>query len=111
MSEREYVAEPLDENERYLELSYNHPLEVPPNFSAICPQTSQASSVLQIENLSTSNVLSYYVNAGGGFDKTGTIPANDATPKTWVHNFNGAKLVVTNISTRNASALVTLRST
>ena len=98
------------ETQGQLDLSYNHPLPVPPNFTAVCGQTTQATSILQVENLSTSNVLSFYVNAGS-YTHQGVIPANDATPWSVAMNFNGAKLEVSNISTRDAKALVTLRST
>jgi len=93
-----------------LKLEYNQPLRVPPNFTAVA-QTTQANSVLQIENLSSSNTLLYFVNAGSVLNENGEIPANTSDPKTWVENFNGATLNVSNISTRDAVALVTLRST
>ncbi len=94
-----------------LQLQYNQPLTVAENFSAVCDPTTQATSILQIENLSTSNTLSYFINAGSALTKSGVISPNNSTPDVYDVNFNGAKLVVTNISTRDASALVTLRST
>lgn len=94
-----------------LSLQYNQPLTVPENFSANCAVTTQANSVLQIENLSTSNTLSYFINGGSALTQAGSIRANTSTPFQAVVNFNGARLVVTNTSSRDASALVTLKST
>ncbi|MVA26945.1 hypothetical protein V6582_20045 [Agrobacterium vitis] len=91
-------------------LEYNMPLNVPEDFSAVANPTTQADSVLQIENLSTSNTLQFYVNAGA-FTYQGQILANTADPYVVVHNFNGAALKITNISTRSATAKVTLKST
>lgn len=94
-----------------LSLQYNQPLTVPENFSANCAATTQAISVLQIENLSTSNTLSFFINGGSALTYAGSIPANTSTPYQYVGNFNGGRLVVTNTSSRDASALVTLKST
>jgi predicted alternative tryptophan synthase beta-subunit len=93
-----------------LKLEYNTPVNVKEDFSAVADPTSQATSILNIENLSTSNTLLYYVNAGT-FTKQGSIAPNTATPDQIVYNFNGSKLVFTNTSTRDATAKVTLKST
>lgn len=89
---------------------YNYPLQVPQNYSAVCPQTTQADSTLQVQNLSTSNALTFFVN-GGGLHESHTIAAN--TPQPWVtqQNFGGAELKISNLSSRPATAQVTLTST
>jgi len=98
------------ELQKSFELRYNFPLDLPPNFTAVANPTSQAMSVLQVENLSTSNVATFFIN-GGGVSEVINLPANSAQPYTLVHNFNGSKLEVSNISTRDAVIQIVLRST
>jgi hypothetical protein len=93
-----------------LSLSYNSPLPVPQNYSAICNPTSQAMSILQVQNLSTSFTLAFYVNAGS-YTYQGSIPANVTTPWAIPQNFAGSMLTVTNLSSESATAQVTLKST
>lgn len=91
-----------------LELSSNDPITVPPNFKCKA-QTTQTSSFLQIVNLSESFTLLYFVTAGSVLTQNGSISPGGA-PSQWVMNFNGAELVVANVSTMNASMQVTLIS-
>jgi len=93
-----------------LKLSYNSPLQVPQNFSTVCDTTSQTTSILQVQNLSSSFTLTFFVNAGS-FTHEGSIPANDTTPWSVTQNFNGSKLTVANISSEEATGQVTLLST
>jgi hypothetical protein len=105
------TTRPSVETQGNLDLSYNNPVTVPTNWSAVCAVTTQATSILQVQNLSTSNVASFFVNAGGTPLPVINIQANDRQPYQLPQNFNGAKLVVTNISTSTADILVTLQST
>ncbi len=91
-----------------LVLSSNDPITVPPN-SKCTAQTTQAASFLQIENLSQSFTLLYFVTAGTVLTQSGSIPAGGG-PLQWTDNFNGAELVVANVSTMAASMEVTLIS-
>ncbi len=95
--------------EKTLELESNQPLIVPPDHKAV-GRTTQTQSFLQLENLSVDNTLRYFVEGGQALTRAGEIPANDSTPKHWVKNFNGAQLVVANVSTRAANMKVTLIS-
>ena len=92
-----------------LKLEYNFPIDVPPNFSAVCNKTTQAKSILQVENLSTSYVASFYADSKG-LNHLGTLSANDPSPWQDVQDFGGSKLEVANLSTRDATIRVTLRS-
>lgn len=88
-----------------LELSPNNALTVPPGFKTICP-TTQTCSLLQIENLSQSFTVLYFVSDGID-SNSGSLTAG-ASPFQCTKNFNAATLVVANVSVTNASMKVTL---
>jgi len=100
----------MAESEFNLTLEYNDPVVIAPGSKAEA-QTTQAPSLLQIVNLSSSFVANYYINGGQALTQVGGIPANDPNPRRWNVNFNGAKLVVANTTTKDASIEVTLIST
>ena len=98
-------------NPNSLQLSYNQPLNVAQNFSAVCAATTETNSILQIQNLSTTTELSFFIEGGGFQTQTGTLPPNDPQGLfTSAIITNGSQLVVSNISALPATALVTLRS-
>jgi hypothetical protein len=93
-----------------IKLAYNHPLNVPNNFSAVCDPTSQNLTSVSIQNLSSAFALTVYVDPApasypGGFID---IAANNPTPIRWAQNYNAAKLVISNISQESATAKITL---
>lgn len=93
-----------------LGLKYNHPLNVPQNFSAVCPKTTQNNSIVQVQNLSATFDLTFYIDpAPASGSSLVTIKANDPTPWRNVQNYNGAKLLISNISQEAATARVTLK--
>jgi hypothetical protein len=88
-----------------LTLSSNDALTVQPGNKAVGP-TTQTPSLLQIENLSQSFTVSYFVS--DGIDpKSGSI-AVGSQPFQWVKNFNGATLTIANVSVTDAPMQVTL---
>lgn len=92
-----------------LQLEYNSPVNVPQNFSAVCPKTTQNNSSLSIQNLSASFSLTVYIDpAPLTGPSTITIAANNPTPFINVQNYNGAKLSISNISQEGATAKITL---
>ena len=109
MSNQAAQTAPLDATDS-LNLQYNQPLHVPQNFSSLCSETTQATSLLQVQNLSSSDNLTFFVN-GGGLAESHVIPANQPEPWMVQSNFGGATLKVSNVSSRPATALVTLSST
>jgi len=90
-------------------LEYDHPVNVPQHFSAVCKKTTQNNSHLQIINQSATFELTVYIDpapeSGGA---TQTRAANDRTPINIVQNYAGAVLNVANISQEAASAQVQL---
>jgi hypothetical protein len=104
-------APPPEAQAPALQLEYNRPVRVPPNTS-VRTRTTQAITVLQIQNLSTRSALIYAINGGQILATSGTMPANDPTPKRWVILFKGGELVISNLSTASDTImLVTLVST
>ena len=90
-------------------LSYDHPINVPQFFSAVCEKTIQGSTMLKVQNLSSSFALTFFVNpAPSNGKQLYTIPANDPTPRYLPHNWNGAVLKVSNMSQEAATARVSL---
>ena len=92
------------------QLKYNDPIDVYPDERIVCEHTTQTDSILQIENLSTSNKADFFIQ-WGGHKKSESLNPNTAEPYRLIENFNGTKLNVMNISTRKADIKVTLKST
>lgn len=93
-----------------LELEYNHPLNVPQNYSAK-GKTTQNTSVLSIQNTSAAFSLTVFVSPdvpNSTHNGVYTINANDATPLRLVNNWNGSILSISNISQEAATAKVTI---
>ena len=90
-----------------LSWEYNSPINVPQHFSAVCEKTTQNESIVRVQNLSATFDLTFYI-IGGGVTETVTISANDRKPWQKVHNFEGSKLRIANISQESASLQATL---
>lgn len=90
-----------------LNWQYNFPINVPQHFSAVCQKTTQNPSMVTVQNLSATFDLTFYL-LGGGLHIVHTIKANDRTPWRKVHNFNGSKLRIANISQEAATLQATL---
>ncbi|MEX0300541.1 MAG: hypothetical protein AB3N28_15815 [Kordiimonas sp.] len=90
-----------------LSWEYNNPINVPQHFSAVCEKTTQNESIVRVQNLSATFDLTFYI-IGGGLTETVTIQANDRKPWQKVHNFEGSKLRIANISQESASLQATL---
>lgn len=90
-----------------LDLSSNDPVTLPPNYKCT-GATSQIQSLLQIQNLSRSFEAWYFASAGDAFTKNGRIAAGATDPIQWVWNFQGAELVIANVSPLEASMKITL---
>lgn len=91
-----------------VQIEYGHPVNIPQNFTGVCPKTTQNTSALTIQNLSNTFDATVYVDpdpTGKGFH---TLPANDPTPLRVAHNWNGAKLIVANVSQEAATVKVQL---
>lgn len=92
-----------------LQWEYNYPLNVPQNFSAVCPKTTQNNSSVSVQNLSAAFALTFYIDpAPASGPNVVTIAANDPTPWINVQNYNGAKLSIANISQEGTTAKITL---
>ena len=92
-----------------LNWQYNFPMNVPQYYSAVCQKTSQNDTMLTIQNLSATFDLTVYLNPAPDPQHSQiVIKANDRTPVNIVHNWNGAKLKLSNISQECATCRATL---
>lgn len=90
-----------------LRLSYNSPLDVPPEHFAWIETYDGSVGHLRITNLSASNSAEFWLNAGA-FTHRGTLPANDPTPFTDQRDYGGVKLMITNLSPAPATLRIML---
>ena len=90
-------------------LPYNSPVNVPAHFVAVAPKTNQSESTLAVQNLSNTFEATFTINPNPpGHRPVVTIPANDRTPRYFTHNWNGARLAVSNVSQESAAIQVSL---
>lgn len=79
------------------ELTYNVPLNLPPEHHAVLTTHRGSLSLLRIINFSCENSADVWINAGA-FTHQMTMRANDPTPWVDVRDYGGVKLTITNLS-------------
>ena len=95
-----------------LQIEYDEPTVLPARYSLIVPQTTQTRTLVRIQSRSPDLAATYYIdpNEPASAEPIGEIPARDSEPDLLHGNWNGAALIVANVSGGDAVIEVTVIS-
>ena len=94
--------------DRQINLPYGRPVILRTGNKAVCQKTTQTESVLRIQNMSTTATLTVRVSPDPAGKGIYTIPPNTVEPVWVIHNWNGSRLTVSNMTAMAAPARLLL---